>query len=303
MEFRIDNDAHQFGPNLNTAIRRGRIPRGLGQQYSQFALGPFHKPYLTEFYNPTDLFIGNTVWFYGQKILLVECNEWTRKWIKDKLNVDQPPNMDWREQYRRRPIGKNSLPETIKYFQNVLLKLKTEFLNEMFINLIYFLVSSRAISIPKHIGIGTHDDTLKSVLEIEPQMRPKDELPQLCNSDDIIKYTAKLYSRQPDAHIPTYVILYYVADDTMVVFEQIVHGDASYGKKFMRRQKFRIPELQKDPFERTVNPGPYYDYRDLLPGNVLNLNGTRLLLIAPDEHISNVIKRHPRLYNGNFSVK
>ena len=43
VEFRIENDAHQFGCALNTVIRRGRIPRGIIQQNTQFGLGEFSK--------------------------------------------------------------------------------------------------------------------------------------------------------------------------------------------------------------------------------------------------------------------
>ncbi|OQV12914.1 putative EF-hand domain-containing protein 1 [Hypsibius exemplaris] len=262
VEFRIGNDAHQFGSALNTVIRRGRIPMGIVEQNMQFGLGPFHKPYITEFYNPTDLVVGNTLFLYGQKILLVEANEWSRKWLKEKLGVEMGPNVAWREKYERRPRQ-----------------------------------TSRNLVVPNCTGYGSYDDSMKSVLEIDPRIRCPNELSELCNSQDIIKFGARLYSRHPDAHIPAYSILYYVSDDTMAVFEHTVTGDASYGRKFFARQRCPLPEYQGDPFQRTPFPTPCYDYTHLIPGNILTIAGTRFLLTVPDVHIYDVLERHPLLFS------
>ena len=101
--------------------------------------------------------IGNTLFLYGQKILLMEADEWSRKWIKQHLGVEMEANREWRSRYERRPRE----------------RLKN-------------------IVVPKYTGYGTYDDSMKSVLEIDPQIRCKNELPELCDSQDIIKFSAKL---------------------------------------------------------------------------------------------------------------
>ncbi|XP_055348833.1 LOW QUALITY PROTEIN: EF-hand domain-containing protein 1-like [Paramacrobiotus metropolitanus] len=263
MEFRIDNDAHPFGSTLNTVIRRSRIPKNPVEQQVPSALGPIEKP-TPEFtyYEPKDFCIGNTLRLHGRHILLVECTEWTRRWWDENCQPAMPANADWRSRYQRRPHK-----------------------------------APRDLVVPEHNGLGTHDDSMKSVMEIQPQARPVNELPQLCFSDDTFKYSAKQLSHHPDAHLPDYSIIYYMADNTIAVYEHTVPGDATYGRKFLRRQQCPIPDYQPGPFQRTPMPAPIYDWRHFLPGNVLNLWGTRFRLTTPDPGILRILEKH-NLFTG-----
>jgi hypothetical protein len=41
-----------------------------------------------EFYDPSDLMIGQKVHIYGRDVLLVDCDEYTKQWYRENLRVN-----------------------------------------------------------------------------------------------------------------------------------------------------------------------------------------------------------------------
>ncbi len=44
-----------------------------------------------EFYQPSDLLIGNVIHIYGRDVQLVDCDEYTKQWYLQNMGVEQNP--------------------------------------------------------------------------------------------------------------------------------------------------------------------------------------------------------------------
>lgn len=96
-----------------------------------------------------------------------------------------------------------------------------------------------AMEIPPHIGIGSEEDSLGSVYHLVPK-KPKSDVTKLLYYDGkILRFLAKMLSSNPDDEDRQFVIAFYLADDTVSVYEPPVKNSGVVSGKFLERGRYK----------------------------------------------------------------
>lgn len=90
-------------------MSRNKLPKNWKELPSEFPSIFMEKTAneVTEFYSPKDLKIGETIFVYGRKFLLLACDKFTRDYYSS-IKFDQPPNLQVQTPEKRKP--KKCLP-------------------------------------------------------------------------------------------------------------------------------------------------------------------------------------------------
>ena len=84
--------------------------------------------------------------------------------------------------------------------------------------------------------IGTDEDTIQSCLYLVPPKPKKDEKKLLDNDGKILRFKAAMESTVPVNKLRQFVVRFFLADDTLMVFEQPVANLGVPGGKFVERR-------------------------------------------------------------------
>lgn len=155
-----------------------------------------------KYYLDSDLTIGTVIDVYGRRVLICDCDNFTREYYTLKYGVTEFAPLQLRDDAGQ-PI-------------------KTE--------------------LPPYDGcFGSEDDSLQSCLSLIPQPprpQPGRHLPQ----DTGLERTQLRFVATMDSALPTdtsrqFIITYYLVDDTVAVFEQRQRNSGIMGGKFLERRK------------------------------------------------------------------
>ncbi len=90
----------------------------------------------------------------------------------------------------------------------------------LYINLARCLINFLLLKeIPKHNGFGTEEDSLISCLSLVPKPIKRDIQKTIDNDKKILRFGAKLASKTPEDAARMFIISYFLADDTISVYE------------------------------------------------------------------------------------
>ena len=82
-EIRVPNSGIDAFPML---LKRMKVPKDpVLTHYPSMSLKK------EDYYQPTDLILGNVIKVYGRDVLLVSCDKYTTEWFKDNLGIEQVP--------------------------------------------------------------------------------------------------------------------------------------------------------------------------------------------------------------------
>lgn len=97
--------------------------------------------------------------------------------------------------------------------------------------------------IPPPTGFGSEEDSISSCLFVVPRPPKKDVEKLMAMEGKKLRFRARLVSDIPDDAQRTFVITYFLADDTLAIFEtQQMSGMATgLSGKFLERKRIRIP--------------------------------------------------------------
>ncbi|XP_037300618.1 EF-hand domain-containing protein 1 [Manduca sexta] len=157
---------------------------------------------VTEYYSPRDLIVGETVFVFGRRFLLCNCDNFTRKYYKCMLNIDQPPRVEIRQKERK------------------------EF----------------AKSFPPHIGIGAPEDTLQSCFGLMPKPPHKDVIKYNLNANKYLRYLCELDWIHPEDQGRKFVLSYSLADGTIKIGEIPRRNSGIKEGKFLKAMLLQTPE-------------------------------------------------------------
>lgn len=102
---------------------------------------------VTEFYSPSDLRIGETIFVYGRKFLLLDCDKFTREYYQRILKCPQPNRLEVKPNEPRKPKR----------------------------------------PLPKYLGLGTPEDSMASCYKLIPKSPKKDIVNYLINTNKVSK--------------------------------------------------------------------------------------------------------------------
>ena len=136
--------------------------------------------------------------------------------------------------------------------------------------------------IPEHNGYGTEQDSMGSVISLQPKA-PKMDMKKMFKQDmHILRFNAKLVSTEPDDENREFIISFYCGDDTIQVYEVCDKNSGRIGGKFMEKKNHKNPVSGKN-----------YEEKDLLIGKTLFLGGFRFQLVSANEYTEKYMEDNP----------
>merc|ERR1711967_34195 len=129
------------------------------------------------------------------------------------------------------------------------------------------------MEIPPFSGHGSEEDSLGSFLYLIPKVPKKNFRRMMENDRKVLRFLARLDSSSPEDNGRVFVIKYFLADDTVAVFEPPQKNSGISGGKFRERCRIKKPASHE-----------YYSQADLYTGAVVELNGFMFVIYQADEY-------------------
>lgn len=149
---------------------------------------------VTEYYQPKDFLIGNTIFVLGRDMLLYDCDQFTRDYFKNALCIEQKPSIDIE-------FPKPSPPPR---------------------------------QVPPHNGIGSLEDSLQNTLTVLPKPPKKDVMRQILNANKYLRYEIVMDVVHPEDAIRRFILSYSLADGTCKIMEPPIRNSGILGGKYLR---------------------------------------------------------------------
>ncbi|NXH20112.1 EFHC2 protein, partial [Bucco capensis] len=206
-----------------------------------------------EFYKDSDLKIGAVINVWGRKIMLCDCDEFTKEYYRTKYEI---------EDFTPIPCKAPPPPKPEKTF-------------------------------PPYTGFGSEEDSLCSCMGLLLKPPKKDfkkfmEKDRYGMESNILHFTAKLVTDSTIDRDRKFTISYFLSDDTIAVFEHIQQNTGFLGGKFLERGRIKKPgqELFKS------EPSECFKAQDLFIGARVCFHGHNFLLVDADEYTLNYMEKH-----------
>ncbi|KAL1497141.1 hypothetical protein ABEB36_008147 [Hypothenemus hampei] len=204
-----------------------------------------------EYYGERDLSIGGVINCYGRKLVLTDCDAFTKEYYAAKYGISEF----------------NSLPEPTQNKETV------------------YIAKPRERELPPWNGFGTYEDSAQNCITVEPKA-PNKNLKKFLLYDrvgldsHILRFKAKMVSKIPENCTRNFIISYYLTDDTIAVFE-IGSRNSGFGTStFASRAEVQLPGqkiyVSKHPL--------CYTSEHMYIGATLIINGFTFVLTNADEY-------------------
>ena len=212
---------------------------------------------LVQYYDAADLKLGMEISICGKKILLHDCDQFTRDYYKVKYGIDGMVAVDVSPPLPR---------PTVK-------------------------------QVPPYTGLGTEEDSLTSWLggnSLEPRPPTRDffkfhALDRKGYDSHVLRFSARLLKENAVDRTRRLVLAFYLSDDSIQVW---VIGEPGTGVKsgpFLERGKAKRPKSEQP--EDPALPSNYYSAQDLHVGGILDIGGHTILLTEADEYVFDFMER------------
>lgn len=220
---------------LASFVRRGRVPRG---SYVMKALDTIarQRHVAEDYLSPEDLRTGTTIQIYGRDYFLYDVDAFTRKYYDTKLNMDQNTS----EKPPSEMDGR-SLPK-------------------------------RPTELPPYTGYGSEEDSLASWKRLVGKPPRKDTAKFIRHVNDVLRFGAEIQNPKPEDTGRQFIVCYFLADDTISVFEYAVRNSGHAGGKAFSRTAVK-----------EITP------KSMFVGAVLKLGGQNYVLTEIDERTQTFI--------------
>ncbi|GMH37490.1 hypothetical protein BSKO_05363 [Bryopsis sp. KO-2023] len=191
-------------------------------------------------YSPDDFRIGARVQIQNRNFFIFDCDDFTRQWYRSIYHVDE-------EELRPLDIAEDITP----FAQPAL---------------------------PPHNGYGLLEDTKQNCTSLLPKP-PKKDFHKLMNKDNIIlRFSARMveterFKLSVADRDRKFIVSYFMADDTISVYEPPVRNCGIIGGKFLERSRIFKPKVEEA-----------YMYFDLFVGGVVDIHHRGFELLEADEY-------------------
>ena len=128
--------------------------------------------------------------------------------------------------------------------------------------------------VPPYNGFGDEQDTLGQQYKLEPQKPKKDFFKAMDNSDKILRFTARFNTRVPEDVDRRFIISFYLADDTIGVYEPAQKNSGIIEGKFLHRRKYK----NVDNANAIITPS------DLAIAGNVKINGHSFHILSADDY-------------------
>ncbi|XP_057671863.1 EF-hand domain-containing protein 1-like [Diorhabda carinulata] len=156
---------------------------------------------VTEYYQPKDFQVGETIFVLGRDMLLYDCDNFTKQYFKIALGIEQKPAIDISERQEKPPVTQ----------------------------------------IPPHDGLGSLEDSLQNTLTFLPKPPRKDVMKQLLNANKFLRYEMVMDTVHPEDTIRKFVLNYSLADGTCKIMEPPIKNSGILGGKYLQSTLLKKP--------------------------------------------------------------
>ncbi|XP_041663505.1 EF-hand domain-containing family member C2 [Cheilinus undulatus] len=221
-----------------------------------------------EFYKDSDLAVGQEVNVWGRRALITGCDNFTKEYYHSKYGIEDFTPV----QYKAPPAPR--APRTL----------------------------------PPYNGFGSEEDSLASCLSLLPKPPQRDfhkfmEKDRRGLNSHMLNFRAKLVTSDPIDTERTFIISFYLSDDSISVFERPQKNSGGLGGKFLERRRVKKPGQEQFKSE----PSEYLKAQDLYVGATLCITNRNFKLLDADEYTFNYMERHteefPKANVGNIISK
>lgn len=190
-------------------LKRTKVPKNWKDMPSTYPAiyMEYGDPEVTEYYTPTDLRIGDTIFIFGRSFFLFDCDAFTRKYYSGMLGLVQPEKI-------QPPIEEaKPLPEYVP---------------------------------PPHIKFGTPEDTLAGCFSVIPKPPKKDVVRQVFNFPKKLRYSMKMDAVHPEDEDRDFILEYSLSEGTIQISEPEKRNSGRRGGTFLSTMLVPKPGTNRD---------------------------------------------------------
>lgn len=202
------------------------------------------KPGTLDIYQPEDLGIGKSVTAFSKTFLIYNMDNFTQDYYRKNFGVTDFTPLDVELSKARKVVHKP----------------------------------------PPYNGFGTEEDSLGSWRYLVPTA-PKKDIGKYMKYDKVcLRFSAKLITAKPEDVDRKFIICFYLADDTLSIFEPAQRNSGIIGGKFLQRCRCRKPD------------GTVFQSSDFNVGGEITVNHYRFKLVETDERTLNYMESNPSVF-------
>ncbi|XP_034550046.1 EF-hand domain-containing family member C2 [Notolabrus celidotus] len=221
-----------------------------------------------EFYKDSDLIVGKEVNVWGRTVLITDCDNFTKEYYRSKFGIEDFTPVH----YKAPPV-----PKPIR-------------------------------RMPPYNGFGSEEDSLMFCQSLLPKPPQKDfrkfmEKDRCGLESHVLNYRAKMVTSDVIDRDRTFILSFFLTDDSISVFERPKRNSGGFGGKFLERGRVKKPG--QELFKSEISE--YFTAQDLYVGATLCINNRNFLLLEADEYTLKYMEKHaeefPKANIGNIISK
>jgi len=139
-----------------------------------------------------------------------------------------------------------------------------------------------ALVIPPYNGFGDELDSLGYVYRLDPKPPKRDFFKYVDNDKVILRYTAKLNTTIPEDLERRFIISYYLADNTISIYEPSKRNSGIVEGKFLERGRYK----------NATGLRPYIEPSDLAVGGNVIVNAYSFQILSADAFTEKWMAEH-----------
>jgi len=208
-----------------------------------------------EYYSDSDLTLGAVINVWGRKVVLCDCDDFTKEYYNARYGVSD---------FTPITMKNNRVP-----------------------------VSASNREMPPYNGFGSEEDSLCSCMGLLPKP-PKKDFIKFMEKDrqgldsNVLRFLAKMDTKDSVDQERRFIVSYFLADDTIQVYEPPVRNSGVIGGKFLERGRVKKPE--QPSFSTQMSE--YYKSQDLFVGANVEFNRHKFVILDADDYVHNYMQAH-----------
>lgn len=214
---------------LASFVRRGPVPKG---NYVLKALDSIARPRgaVDELVGPQDLVTGQPVIIYGREYFLYDADDFTKRYYATRFDTEVAA-------FPKPPSEMDGRPQP-----------------------------QRPTDLPPYTGYGSEEDSLSSWKRLVGKPPKKDTAKFIKHVSDVLRFSAEIANPLPEDSGRAFIVCFFLADDTVSVFEYAVRNTGHTGGKAFARASVKGISAES-----------------MIPGAELKLGGQVYRLTSMDE--------------------
>mmetsp|Transcript_83268 Transcript_83268/g.114952 ORF Transcript_83268/g.114952 Transcript_83268/m.114952 type:complete len:289 (-) Transcript_83268:178-1044(-) len=141
---------------------------------------------------------------------------------------------------------------------------------------------TKPLNIPPYNGFGDETDTLGYIYRLIPQKPKSDFFKNVDNANKILRFIARYNTRVPEDTERRFIISFYLADDTISIFEARQKNSGILEGTFLRRNKYKNVD----------NNGAFITPSDMPEGGDVKINGHNFHILSMDEYTKKYLQAY-----------